>query len=199
MDISSKQIIIQNYSNLFAQHGDKAEGVQNSTEGQKFRFEKLAEIGDMSGKSVVDVGCGLGHLYQYLNNKYPQIDYTGIDIVPDTIRFAKKKYPGVRFECRDILENPLGEKFDYGILCGVFNNVEAGSDEFLFQMITAVFDVVKIGMGFNFTSTQVNFRNQNMAYHNPEKILKYVRNKLSPKASLFHHYQRCDVAIFVFK
>ena len=44
-----------------------------SDENQNIRFEILSQIGDMSGLSVLDLGCGHGDLCGYLGRKYSDI------------------------------------------------------------------------------------------------------------------------------
>lgn len=46
--------------------------------------------------SVVDLGCGPGHLTGYLHTLGVRV--TGVDMAPEFIRHARATYPGVRFE-----------------------------------------------------------------------------------------------------
>ena len=50
-------------------------------DSQQHRFEELAQIGDLRGCSVLDVGCGHGDLYPYLQERHGEFHYTGIDNV----------------------------------------------------------------------------------------------------------------------
>src|SRR4030042_2838585 len=75
-----------------------------SRESQEKRFEVLSQIALLNGKTVLDVGCGLGDFYIWLKRKYSDIRYTGIDIIPSMIEIALKNYPEARFYVQDILE-----------------------------------------------------------------------------------------------
>ena len=172
---------------------------QNSLEGQVMRFEKLAEIGDLTGKRVLDLGCGIGDFYPYLKDRFAHFDYTGIDIVPEMIEFASQRYPDARFECRDVLLDPLTEDFDFVLICGIFNNEIPDCTGFLKEMTAAGFERCRVGMAFNFISTYVNFTHPTMSYHDPVEILGFCINKLSRKVAMHHHYQKCDVAAFVYR
>jgi len=55
---------------------------------QKTRFKVLSEIGDLNNKSILDVGCGFGDLYQYLSNRFHGFLYTGIDVTSLMIETA---------------------------------------------------------------------------------------------------------------
>ena len=149
MGEEAKQKIIEHYRELFLKYGDTPEGVQYSDfEGQRFRFEKLTQIADLTGRRVLDLGCGLGHLYPFLLAKFGEVDYTGIDIMPEVITFAAQKYPHARFLCRDILQEDIDEDFDYVLIYGVFNNAIPDCTAFLQEMISAAFRHCKMGLGF---------------------------------------------------
>jgi SAM-dependent methyltransferase len=51
-------------------------------------------------QSLLDVGCGYGHLYGDLKHS----DYFGIDLFQEHIDRAREAYPGARFECMDFRE-----------------------------------------------------------------------------------------------
>ena len=62
----SREKIVGNYQRLLEVHGEGPEATQNSPEGQLFRFERIAQVADLRGRSVLDLGCGLGDLYPFL-------------------------------------------------------------------------------------------------------------------------------------
>lgn len=201
MDSARQEATIRNYRNLFQTYGDTPEAVQWSEEGQRFRFEKLCKIADLTNRKILDLGCGLGHLYPFLISTFGSIDYTGIDLVPDMIDFAAKKYPSARFECRDVLREGVVGEYDYALISGVFNNNFPGGDhtDFLLQMVTAAFKSCKSGLGFNFISTHVNYADLEMAYHDPVVVLRYCLDHLSKRIIMHHHYERCEVAFFIYR
>lgn len=72
-------------------------------------LKKLKEY-VVSGKSVLDLGCGNGRLYELFSGK--NIEYIGIDFSENLIQIAKEKY-GDKFIQGDILNLPFSEqKFD---------------------------------------------------------------------------------------
>lgn len=69
-------------------------------------YEKVAEL--VKGKSVLDVGCGLGHFSQSLPS---DIIYMGIDQSAPMIKRAMQKFPGVHLLVGNIY-NIVLPKFD---------------------------------------------------------------------------------------
>ncbi|HXR32318.1 MAG TPA: methyltransferase domain-containing protein [Verrucomicrobiae bacterium] len=67
------------------------------------------------GESVLDVGCGTGHLTAQIAASGALLH--GIDQSPDMIRQAREKFPELRFDVMDAREISLGETFD-----AVFSN-----------------------------------------------------------------------------
>ena len=199
MDEKSKQTIIENYRNLFLKHGSGPEVGQWSLEGQQFRFEKLIQIGDLRGCRVLDVGCGLGDLYPLLLKRFDNIDYTGIDIVPDLIENAAKKYANAKFLCQDILTDGIDGMFEYAFISGMFNNPIINCTDFMKKIISQVFQHCTKGFAFNFISTYVNHIDLGMAYHDPIDIFEFCLKSLTRKATMHHHYERCDVAVYLYR
>jgi SAM-dependent methyltransferase len=63
--------------------------------------------------SVLDVGCGPGHLTEHL--RAHGVDATGIDLVPEFIEHARATYPEGRYEIGSMLRLPVAN----GSLAGV--------------------------------------------------------------------------------
>lgn len=95
------------------------------------------------------------------------------------------------------MQVPLQERYDYAFICGVFNL--GMTTEFMKQMLSEVFAHCEKGMAFNFISSYVNFRNDDMSYHNPQEIFDYCIENLSWKVDMHHHYEKCDVSVFVYR
>jgi SAM-dependent methyltransferase len=195
----SKQTIIKNYRNLFLKHRSGPEVGQWSAEGQQFRFEKLIQIANLKDRSVLDLGCGIGDLYPFLVERFGRVDYTGIDIVPELVAAAVQRHPDARFLCRDLLSDDIDETFNYVLINGMFNNAVPDCTAFLKEMINVAFRHCSIGLGFNFITTYVNRHDAEMAYHDPLEILDFCLKTLTHNVMLHHHYERCDVAVFVYR
>ena len=193
----SQAAITAHYRELVQRHGPTPAAAQCSAEGQRFRFAKLLEIGDLAGRHVLDLACGPGDLYPFLRERFPTARYTGIDIVPEMVALAAGRFPEARFLCRDVLADGLDESFDVALLSGVFNNEREDAGLFLEELVSTAWDACREALGFNFISTNVNRIDAGTSYHDPARVLDFCIHNLSRKVTLHHHYERCDVCVFV--
>ena len=105
-------------------YGPTAQGMGwMSQKTQEERFKILAEVGIRTNSSVLDVGCGVGHLYGYFLREGRVVSYTGYDIFPEAIDIAAKKYPEAHFYNRDVINQGFfpNQKFDHVVCSGMFN------------------------------------------------------------------------------
>lgn len=170
-----------------------------SRESQEKRFEILAQIAELSGKSVLDVGCGLGDFYSWLKDRYRNIKYTGVDITPSMVESASKKYPGVKFYILDILEsNRVMPAYDFVFASGIFNRRMPKHKHFIKDIIVRMFDLSKQGIAFNIMSTKADFMEKKEYYADPGKMLDFCLG-LSRKVALMHNYMPHDFTVFIYK
>jgi ubiquinone/menaquinone biosynthesis C-methylase UbiE len=108
------------YGEKLKAYGDDARSLGWTPGGRKVRFDTLAGIGYLNGSRVLDVGCGFGDFYGYLQDRGIQTDYKGIDINADFIALAKEKYPEADFEIADFDELDPGRTFDWAFASGIF-------------------------------------------------------------------------------
>ncbi len=201
-----KQNVVSYFENCLAQHGDSPLGVDyNGRESQFKRFEILAGIADLNGKSVHDVGCGLGHFLDYLKEQTVTPIYSGSDISPAMIARATKRHPGIVFEVRDLLEgpDPPEPRFDYVTCCGVFHlkseNDNAAWEAFAFRLIERMYRLARHGIAFNMMTDQVDFKVDRLFYADPLKVFDFCRKNLSRRVVLRHDYPLYEFSLYVYR
>ena len=81
----------------------------------------LRNISKLENFSIIDVGCGFGDLYDFLEkNGYDVISYLGIDINDNFIEECKNKYSNsIQFIESDSI--PKENSADIVFACGIFN------------------------------------------------------------------------------
>ncbi|HDY65056.1 MAG TPA: class I SAM-dependent methyltransferase [Phycisphaerae bacterium] len=107
-----------------------------SAQSQKLRFEVLLRHVDLEGKSLLDVGCGLGDLTILLRDRGLDVRYTGVDVLEKMLEKARRANPGVRFVLGDIFATGPGrplarERFDVVFSSGTMNLNLGNNLEFL--------------------------------------------------------------------
>ncbi len=194
-----KEYVISYFDRTLQAHGDRPASVGLSPQGQSLRFEELLAIGDISGKKVLDYGCGKGDLYQFFKDKNIPVSYTGFDINENLISFAGSKFPEADFRVFDIEEEVLIEDFDYIFLCGVFNLKVKGLDETIKNVLKMLFQRCNNALAFNALSADCTRKDFELHYADPQEMLEFAKNELSPHAVIRQGRVPDDFILFVYK
>ena len=150
------------------------DGRQNQTK----RFQTLLDIGVQEGDSILDLGCGLGHLSEHLNKIGLKVNYTGIDTNKSVVEQAQQDKE-VTFLHGTIFE--ICGTYDWGLASGVFN-VGFPKLEML-ETISELLSKSKKGVAFNLLShADSNFdRDIPMEYETyiPNEIVSHLKGDVS--------------------
>ncbi len=164
--------------------------------GQRRRFEVLLNVGDVSGGSVLDVGCGLGDLYKFLSQEGIQVDYTGIDIVPEFIDAAKESFPEVRFENKDIFE--IDESFDYCFASGALSFKVHDNDNHYKNMIKKMYELANNAVAFNMLDEATHVDNETYAAYSPKEIVDFC-STFANRVEVVTDYLPQDFTVYLYK
>jgi len=180
-------------------HGATHEATNWGSQASQYRrFEILSETGGLKGKSILDVGCGLGEFYRFLKKEFKTVDYTGIDISEEMVAGASKLFRGVKFETRDILKISGSDKYDYAFASGTFNVKFKGNEKFMKCAIERMFDLSKEAAAISMLSKYADFLDDFYYYYDPEKIFAFCKT-LCKKVVLRHDYMPHDFTIVLYK
>lgn len=114
-----------------------------SLRAQRMRFEAFLIDHDLTGKSILDVGCGLGDLWGHLRAKGIECEYFGTDISQEMIRQCRTRFPETSFEVCNILEWNPARQFDYVVAFGIHNIKVDGAAELLDRVTRRQFDLCR--------------------------------------------------------
>jgi trans-aconitate methyltransferase len=198
MDPLGKRELLTFYNRHLKDFGDSPQAVRWTPEGQLRRYEMLLSIaGDLSGKSMLDFGCGKGDFYGFLKERGDIPSYCGIDVNENLIAFAKSKYPEAEFIALDIDEDDYKRQFDVIVACGVFNLRIAGIEDSSHHILKRLFGLCREAMYVNFLTHDIPQRSVELFYVKPEEIRKFALEELSPSVSVRQENE--DILLSVFR
>lgn len=204
MDENEKNIIVKRYQERLRLHGEGVKALSSgNTERQRVRFSNLTMIGDLEGKSVLDFGCGLSDFYDYLKNDLGlNIQYHGVDIVPEFVESSKKRFPECSFTGENILTSDFlkTNKFDYIFCSQVFNNKYQKMDNMAFvqEVMEKLHGACNEGLAMDFITDYVDFKEDHLNYYSPEKMYS-MSKKFSKRVTLKSDYPLYEFMIFAYK
>lgn len=191
--------IVEFYERKVDQYGDSFDAVGwGSRESQQRRFQVLAEIANLRGAAILDIGCGLGDFYGYLREQGIDVQYVGYDLSPKMVGVAQAKFPGVSFEAKDILAEKVEGAFDYVFASGTFNLRIEDSEKVLKAMISRMYGIARRGVGFNAMSAYADYFNEAEYYASPEALFTFCKS-LTNRVVLRHDYMPHDFTIWMYR
>ncbi len=176
----------------------KALGWRGS-ESQLKRFEALADVGDLNKACILDLGCGYGDLKGYLDQKFSDFTYIGIDQMPEFIAEAQSIYSHhtkTTFHQSDFSRLAFPE-VDYVLASGALG-YRCADPDFYTDMISKMFAAAKVALAFNMLDAACFPDDPLLTGHDAEQILGFCRS-LSPRVKVIQGYLEDDFTIFIQK
>jgi SAM-dependent methyltransferase len=197
------------YENRMAAHGETPEGVGwRDKKAQEVRFEQLLKVIPVrSDFSVNDVGCGLGHLYGYMNNNgFHRFAYRGYDISRDMIARARNRHKGDSTpEFHAITRVSDIKSADFCLASGILNyKGDASESVWLGYVLQTMDDMngrsVK-GFSFNMLTkySDLDYMEDALYYADPCFVFDFCKRNYSKNVALLHDYDEYDFTIIVRK
>jgi 2-polyprenyl-3-methyl-5-hydroxy-6-metoxy-1,4-benzoquinol methylase len=151
------------------------------------RFEVLIQHVNLTGKSLLDVGCGLGDLVDFLRRKEIPVHYTGLDVVEEMLARARSTHPRERFLRADLFapstnstDDPLrGETFDVVFCSGALNLNLGNNLEFLPRALQGLLAPARGALVVNFLHARTTTTPDPVYfYYRPADVLSVLQSLL---------------------
>jgi len=200
MDPYGKEELLNFYDRRLEKHGDSPGAVGWTSIGQHRRYQAILHAaGDLTGKKILDFGCGKGDLYGFLRDSGRLVGYCGVDVNPNLVDLARRKHPEAEFLVHDVEERPLARTFDVILICGVFNLRIAGIAESLRSSLVRLMPLCREGLHLNVPSARAAHKGVDLHYEVPEELLAFARRELSPSATLHDDLVEDELFLSVFR
>ena len=209
MEESRKSIIVDHYINRVNDLNIPDYKVVDweSEEAQNLRFKALIEHFNMSSNVLLDVGCGVGSLAEYIDKNNINLYYIGIDIMPEMVERAKSKnYKNIspQFMTMDFFKKTdIKDDVDYIYTSGIFNLNLGNNEEFLKEAIEEFLLAARKGVCFNLLDISCKEKyGDKYYYYKKDDILLLTQDilkklNLSYKIHIEDKYLQNDFSVFI--
>ena len=147
-------------------------------EGQLARFRVLADalernvVGGATPPTLLDVGCGMTDLADYLVERQIAVRYIGADLTLAVIQEALRRYPGRRLVQADVFtHSPLKPgSIDVSYCSGVFNLRLGNNREFVLSAVPALLEQSRDLVVVNMLHIRTRVKYPHCCYFDPDDI-----------------------------
>lgn len=196
-----RQNVVEWYQKRLSRHDTNVQILSSGTEARRsVRFSVLTDVDIQPGSRVLDVGCGFADLLAFLEARGIQVDYTGVDVVPEFVESARDRFPGADIQLRDILDHPFAPgSFDFVICSQVLNLKFANHDnvDFAKKMLKAMHMTARHAISCDFMTSYVDFVEPSLNYYSPQEMFDYAKT-LTKRVTLRHDYPLFEFCLYLF-
>lgn len=199
---TSESDLIKHYQRAFADHGDSPAGVMWPRGRQALRFDALTQHFASDSFSVLDYGCGLGHLKAHLDQRFTKYEYHGVDLVPEFVNMVAVKYPDARVQLVRSYED-VTMPVDHVVISGTFNIIDSVDYHVYVEQVQAtllhLFSLTRVSLAVNFMTDRVDFMQPRALHMNVEMMANFIRRHLSPRLKIDESYMPYEFTLVVLK
>jgi SAM-dependent methyltransferase len=170
----------------------------SSNKAQQERFQVLLDIGVTKEDTILDYGCGLGHLIDFLKERNFETEktYCGLDILDSFILAAKEFYPNHKFIAGEI--SNIKQNFDYVLGSGTFT-ISMPWEETL-QAIKHVYSIMNKGFAFNLMHKEHPMgKNNYFKTYDPNNVLNILQSNFKTVKLIDNYASKKDFTIYIYK
>jgi len=197
---SEPPVYLQPYERASREHGGGFGSLLwASPVTQRARFEAICRMVDLTGRSVLDVGCGRADFLDYLRGRNVDVGaYTGIEGVPALAEAAREKgHQNARILQADFVAEP--ERLLVGanvvVICGSLNTMDA--TEF-YATIQRAFEAAGHMLVFNFLCSPQLAGASYLSWHRTDEVMGFVK-RFSQRVRKLEDYLTGDCTVAVGK
>lgn len=199
----------QKYYTVLKSEEDKSRrvGWKNST-AQTIRFDQISSLFNKNEEFTLnDLGCGLGHLLEYLNYKeHKYSHYYGYDLMAEMVEQCQEIHKYSKNSSFKLIEESSDMIIsDYTVASGIFNLKHGASDkewiEYIQRTIEKMWEKSNMGIAFNMLTyySDETHKKKNLYYSSPEGIFSFCARHITRNIALLHDYEQFDFTVILRK
>lgn len=194
-----EQRIAAYYDRLVDRYGHDPRAVDaSSDESLRVRYSVLSEVGDMTGKRVLEVGCGFGDLGVFLGERYERVSYHGIDISPRMIEEGRRVNPALKLDVGTVPGLPASATYDYVVAQGIFYLLRDEPAARMRQLLEQMFALASAAVAVTTLSAWGARQDPDEYRLEPEAALA-LGHTLTSSVVLRHDYHPGDLALYLYR
>lgn len=172
-----------------------------SSAGQNLRFAQLLQATPMAGRHVLDVGCGLGHLLDWLlGQNLEPASYEGIDVSKEMVARARERHPARHFAHCNLLagDQPARGEYDVVFAGGIFYLALDDSYDFLETMLERLFALTRAVLVFNLLTETREMAGRSEFRASVSRLIPTLAS-FTPYYAINHAYHHGDATIALYR
>ena len=171
---------------------------------QSARFGAIERLGNVAGRSVLDVGCGRGDFLDFLlRSGIRPADYVGIEAVAPLAEAAEAKAAGLwhkagvaaRIIRADFVAEPM-RMFVGADVVAFSGSLNTADDPTFYGTLRRAFDATADVLVFNFLSSTYLAGQQYLYWRRPQDVLAFARG-VSSDVRILDDYLKGDCTVAV--
>ncbi|MDN3609537.1 class I SAM-dependent methyltransferase [Vibrio ostreicida] len=170
----------------------------SSYQEQQMRFSTIGDAAEFRAKSVIDLGCGMGELYDYLTQDQCLASYLGIDQHWPFLQQARQRVGSAhcRFKYGDISKLTLPVA-DIIVASGSLS-YRSTNKNYLSQMITRMHNAANETVIFNLLNSDTFPQQKTLQPYNKRAVYRFCKT-ISAHVRVIDDYSKSDFTIVLDK
>ena len=190
------KLLLERYTKRLETLGSVPEALGWTKNRHVLRYHVLLEPWRLTNERLFDFGCGFVDLYAYCRERFPQVQYEGLDLNPDLVAVARQRYPDARLSVANALNDGLNGCWDVIVASGVFNFKLSDN----WSAVEGAFDLfsrhARKGFAANFLSNRVDFELDHTFHADPAQVLA-LAYRHSNRVMLRNDYMPFEFTVYV--
>jgi len=196
-----KETTIAHFSGLFDIYGNDVRSVDWGSEtSQELRFDVLMKIVSKNAFSALDIGCGKGDFFNFLEKQGFDVNFTGVDLNRKVIDLANSVINAekAKFLEMDVLQSSDVPIVDYVFASGIFYLRIDDNLGYFNKMLDKMLAVAQEGIAFNMLNHYSDHHETHEYYFKPEWVTEQLAQR-NLRFVLRNDYKPNDFSVYVYR